>query len=55
MEHKEIPIYVITYNVEMTQFVFADRKKIAYIIEKSDNLLNLEDHIDHSIASRKHA
>ena len=55
MEHKELPIYVVTYNIEMTQFVFSESKKIATIIENSGGHFTLEDHIDHSIASRKHA
>lgn len=43
MEGTELPIYVITYNIEMTQYVFAD--PIATNIEP----------IDHSIAARAHA
>lgn len=43
MEGLDLPIYIITYNIEMTQFVFAN--PIA-----TDN-----DPIDHSIAARDHA
>ncbi len=43
MEAIKLPIYIITYNIEMTQFAFA--KASAYVA----------DPIDHSAASRKHA
>jgi hypothetical protein len=43
MEAIHLPIYIITYNIEMTQFAFA--KATAYVT----------DPVDHSAASRKHA
>ena len=43
MEGLDLPIYIITYNIEMTQFVFANPT------------LTNEDPIDHSISARDHA
>ncbi len=43
MEAYNLPIYIITYNIEMTQFVFVKASA------------KVEDPIDHSAASRKHA
>lgn len=43
MEAFKLPIYIITYNIEMTQFVFVTASS------------KVEDPIDHSAASRKHA
>jgi hypothetical protein len=43
MEGLDLPIYIITYNIEMTQFVFANP-----IVTDSDPL-------DHSIGARDHA
>ena len=43
MEALDFPVYIITYNIEMTQFIFA---RMPY---------TSEDPIDHSAASRKHA
>ena len=43
MEGKKLPIYVFTYNIEMTQFVYAD-----------PTVTNV-DPIDHSIPARAHA
>lgn len=57
MEHQDLPIYVITYNIEMTQFVFAERKKMNEFVHRmpEDERVELEDHLDHSIAARRHA
>lgn len=43
MEALKLPIYIITYNIEMTQFVFVTASS------------KVPDPIDHSAASRKHA
>ena len=43
MEGLDLPIYIITYNIEMTQFVFANP------------VVTDVDIIDHSIAAREHA
>ena len=43
MEGLDLPIYIITYNIEMTQFVFANP------------VANDSDPIDHTIGARDHA
>ena len=43
MEGLDLPIYIITYNIEMTQFVFAN----PYMTDV--------DPLDHTIAARDHA
>ena len=43
MEGLDLPIYIITYNIEMTQFVFANPVDTEY------------DPIDHTIGARDHA
>jgi hypothetical protein len=43
MEGKDLPIYVFTYSIEMTQFVFADA-----VVTNTDML-------DHTIPARTHA
>ena len=44
-EGKEIPLYIFTYNIEMTQFVYTD------LLESS----NQQEIIDKSIQARHHA
>ena len=44
-EGKDIPLYIFTYNIEMTQFVFTD------LLESSDQ----QEIIDKSIPARHHA
>ena len=44
-EGKEIPLYIFTYNIEMTQFVYTD------LLESS----NQQEIIDKSIPARHHA
>ena len=44
-EGKTLPIYIITYNIEMTQFIYTD------LMETDDD----EEILDKTIAARHHA
>lgn len=44
-EHKDMPLYIFTYNIEMTQFIYTD------LMKQPDQ----EELIDKSIPSRHHA
>ena len=44
-EGKTLPIYVITYNIEMTQFIYTN------LLETDDD----EEVLDKTIAARHHA